>query len=62
MPGDPNECKKHAANCRRLAKTAPNPIIAADFEELSERWLKIADDLERSEAYLAELREAKKVS
>lgn len=60
VSGDPSECRKHAANCRRLAKTAPNPVIAADFEELAQRFLKVADDLERAEARVAELREADK--
>ena len=60
MPGNPKECRSHAENCRRLAKTAPTSIRAAHFEELARRWLKVADDLEAYEAYLAELREAEK--
>ena len=60
MAGDPSECRNHAANCRRLAKTAPTSILAAHFEELARRWLKVADDIERAEAYLDELREAEK--
>ena len=60
MPSDPNECRRHATNCRRLAKTAPTSFLAAHFEELARRWLKVADDLEPDEAYLAELREAEK--
>jgi hypothetical protein len=43
-----------------LAKTAPTSIRAAHFEELARRWLKVADDPEAYEAYLAELREAEK--
>jgi hypothetical protein len=60
VPGNPKECRRHAENCRRLAKTAPTSIRAAHFEELARRWLKVADDPEAYEAYLAELREAEK--
>jgi molecular chaperone GrpE (heat shock protein) len=61
VSGDPNECRKHAAKCRRLAETAPNEMIAADFEELAQRFLKVADDLERAEARVAALRGAEKL-
>jgi site-specific DNA recombinase len=57
VPGDPSECRKQAENCLRLARVAP--MLSAHFEELAQRWLRVADDLERAEAYLAKLRAAK---
>jgi hypothetical protein len=31
----PEECRRLAAHCKRLAKTAPTSIAAARFEELA---------------------------
>jgi hypothetical protein len=59
VPGDPSECRKQAENCLRLARVAPMSVLSAHFEELAQRWLRVADDLERAEAYLAKLRAAK---
>ena len=42
-----------AGGCRRLAKTAPNSVIAELFEELAEQWLRVADSIEQVETYLA---------
>ena len=52
MSGDPSECRKHAANCRRLAKTVCNHFLEADFEELARRFVKVADDLEQAKSAL----------
>ena len=59
MPGDPSECRKQAENCLRLARVAPMSVLSTHFEELAKRWLRVADDLERAEAYLAKVRAAK---
>ena len=52
MPGDPNECRKHAANCRRLAKEAKTPDAKEHFTGLAEQWDRLAAELESTEAFL----------
>jgi hypothetical protein len=55
MPGDPKECRQHALNCVRLAQTAITPQSRDHFASLARTWINLADDLERSQAFLAEL-------
>jgi hypothetical protein len=43
---DPEECKRLAASCQRLAKTAPTSFLAAELGELSKKWLEVANELE----------------
>ena len=51
MPGDPKECRQHALNCVHLAKDATTPEY--HFAKLARTWIKLADELEQSEAFLA---------
>jgi hypothetical protein len=54
MPGDPKECREHAARCAELAVEAGTPQLRALFLELSKNWEKIAIQLEDDFAKLAE--------
>ena len=52
MPGDPKECRAHAARCEELAKTAENPEHARTLTSLARQWLRLALQLERAQAVL----------
>src|SRR5215469_8337952 len=54
MPGNPKECRKHAARCAELAMAAHTPHLRAMFLELSKNWEKLAIQLEGAFAKLAE--------
>jgi hypothetical protein len=53
MPGDPKECRQHALNCVHLAKGASTPALRDHFAKLARTWIKLADELEQTEAFLA---------
>jgi hypothetical protein len=55
MPGDPKECRRHALTCARLAQTAGTPESREHFAKLARTWIRLADDLEQSQAFLAAL-------
>ena len=57
-PNDPRECRRHANNCRRLARIAPTSLVAAQYLRLATRWLCKADGLEESDALVAAFRKA----
>ena len=57
MPGDSRECRQHALNCVRLAQTAATPQSREDFANLAQTWVRLAEDLERAQAFLAALDE-----
>ena len=46
---DHQECRRLAASCRRLAKTAPSSFLAAKLEEMAKKWLEVAAELEEVE-------------
>jgi phage-related tail protein len=46
MPGDPKECRKHAARCAELAVAARTQQLRNTFLELSKNWEKLAIQLE----------------
>jgi hypothetical protein len=52
MPGDPKECRWHALACVRLAQTSTSPHAREHFANLARTWIRLADDLERSQAFL----------
>jgi hypothetical protein len=52
MPGDPKECREHAANCKRLAKEATTPGAREHFSSLATQWERLAGDLESARAFL----------
>ena len=52
MPGDPKECRQHALACVRLAQNSASPQAREEFANLARTWLRLADDLEQSLAFL----------
>ena len=54
MPGDPKECRQHALACVRLAQTSATPQARERFASLAKTWIRLADDLERTLAILAQ--------
>jgi hypothetical protein len=46
MPGDPKECRRHAAHCAELAVAARPPQLKAAFLGLSKNWETLAIQLE----------------
>jgi len=54
MPGEPKECRKHASRCAELAHAASTPELKQMLIELSKNWLKLAIELERTQALLDE--------
>ena len=57
MPGDPKECRQHALNCVRLAQTATTPQSREHFANLAQTWVRLAEELERAQAFLSALDE-----
>jgi hypothetical protein len=55
MPGDPKECRQHALNCVRLAQTSASPHAREHFANLARTWIRLADELEKTQAFLAAL-------
>lgn len=54
MPGDPKECRNHAAHCADLALSSSSSLARERFEGLAKTWLRLAVDLESSQALLDE--------
>jgi hypothetical protein len=52
MTGRPEECRRHAMVCSRLAETLPDGRSRQMFTDLAEAWLELAVDLENSQALL----------
>ena len=57
MPGDPKECREHALTCVRLAKTSASPQARERFANLARTWIRLADELERTLAFIDALDE-----
>jgi hypothetical protein len=55
MPGDPRECRQHALNCMLMAKGAQTPEARDHFAKLARSWIRLAEDLEQNQAFLAAL-------
>ena len=55
MPGDPKECRQHALNCVRLAQTSPSQQARDQFANLARTWIRLADEIESTEAFLTAL-------
>ena len=51
MPGDPKECRMHAANCRTLAAQT-SPSAKETFTHLAETWERLAAELESAQTFL----------
>ena len=52
MSGDPQECRRQAAECFRFAQSATSPKSRDDFTKLAHVWLKLADQFESDRALL----------
>lgn len=57
MPGDPKECRQHALECLRLVKTSATQEDREHFAQLARTWIKLAEEIEQSQAFLAGLDE-----
>jgi hypothetical protein len=58
MPGDPQECRRHALTCVRLAQTSASPQAREEFASLANTWLRLATDLEQARAFLGAMDDA----
>ena len=54
MPGNPKECRQYALNCVQLAKAAQSQEARGRFAHLARTWIRLAEELERIQAVLAE--------
>ena len=52
MPGDPQEWREHATNCRQLAENATNETARRAFENLAATWERLASELESATLFL----------
>jgi hypothetical protein len=52
MPLDPQECRRQALACVRLAQTSISPQARRHYAELAKTWLTIAGDLADQESQL----------
>jgi hypothetical protein len=52
--GDPTECRQHALTCVQLVETA---ATQQNFAKLARTWIRLAEDLERSQAFLVATKE-----
>jgi hypothetical protein len=50
MRPTPQQCRDHSEHCRKMAAGAP-PSLAREFESLAANWARLADDLERAQAF-----------
>jgi hypothetical protein len=56
MFGNPRECREHAEKCLEQARSAPTLLVMTKFESLAHSWLRLAEDLERAEALLEQVK------
>jgi len=52
MFGNPRECREHAQECLKQARSAPTLLVMTKFESLAHSWLRLAEELERTKALL----------
>jgi hypothetical protein len=57
MPGDPHECRKHAANCKRRAEQATIQEVRERYLCLAAQWERLALELESLQPLLSVLTE-----
>src|SRR5262245_22628995 len=55
LPGNPQECRLHSLTCVRLAQTSVTRQARDHFAKLARTWIRLADDLERSRAFVDEI-------
>src|SRR4051794_27884146 len=56
MFGNPKKCRENAKPWLEQARFAPMLIAVARFEGLAHSWLRLAEDLERTDALLQQLK------
>jgi hypothetical protein len=54
MPGNPKECRAHAARCAEMAVAARTAQLRTTFLKLSKHWEQLAIQLENAFAQVAE--------
>jgi hypothetical protein len=52
MPLDPQECRRQALACVRLAQTSISPEARLHYANLAKSWLTLAGDLDERNAQL----------
>jgi hypothetical protein len=52
MPGDPKECRQHAACCAELARLASTPEARDKFLSLQITWIRLALELDQARALI----------
>ena len=57
MPGNPEECRAHAANSRRLAAEATSRAAKETFSNLANHWEQLAVELTAAQAFLEAMAE-----
>lgn len=51
MSGDPQECREHAKECLKQARSAPTLLVMTKFESLAQSWLRLAEAAEQGEMH-----------
>jgi hypothetical protein len=59
MPGDPEECRQQARNCKLLAEQTANQDSKQTLLHLAQSWAKLAAELESALALLNAVNEIK---
>ena len=57
MPGNPKECRQHAANCRQFAAESISVSGRDAFLNLAETWERLARELEGAESFIRAMEE-----
>ena len=57
MPGDTQECREHAASCKRLADMALTPEAREHFISLAVQWERLAAELDSSAAFIRAMKD-----
>jgi hypothetical protein len=57
MPGNPKECRQHAANCRQLAYEASSVLGRNTLLNLADTWERLAAELESAERFIQAMQE-----
>jgi hypothetical protein len=52
MPGDPKHCREQAKCCLELAANSTSPLAKARFEDLADKWMRLATELDRTKLLL----------
>jgi hypothetical protein len=52
VPGDPQQCRRHARNCIELAEHATSSEGRATLKNLADHWIKLAAELESAQTFL----------